>query len=518
LYPPALYLFWRLSILKHYKDYLLVGLLGLFCLTLAYQVSYLGLSWYDELIYAVVARNIITEQNLNTNHYRAEAILNTGFPARDVHMPGHMLLMALSFSLFGFTDAASVLPSQISYVLGGILLFEISRRLFNRQVGWIAAICFFVYPVNFVFANTAMGESTVIFLVLVYFWLWVKIDQSPHPLDALCLAVVLALGTIHRETFLIFLPPSLYLTWQWGREKQIWQPVWIFSLTFTVLAIGLIYPLSQNRSYYPNTFNNLLYQEGTGIGSMIWYAINSSLNILTNYQIVTLGLSLGLSEFSINLFHIFVGIVVFGGLYIFKNAQRRFVWLFIFIFWGTIFAINSFYTPPVFWEAIRSIAILMPGGILIMAALIHQTKRWLVQAIAVTIIVLYLGYASYLSNSHWQHLRQDFLTTQTVSSRIINEYLGPYRPKVILSHRETLYAWDHYPVIVVRTYPEDVDQATRLLESIPIDAIVFDEKFRHEISTVMSQLGHPFISLYSHPVEGYYFLVTPDLSNNSKSP
>ena len=82
------------------KDHILVGLLGLVCLAVAYQISYLGLSWFDEVIYAVVARNIVIEHSLNTNHYLAEAILRTGFPSRDVHMPGHMLLMALSFALF----------------------------------------------------------------------------------------------------------------------------------------------------------------------------------------------------------------------------------------------------------------------------------------------------------------------------------------------------------------------------------------------------------------------------------
>ena len=233
------------------QDYLVVLLMGAFALSLSYRLGFPQISWSDELYYVVVARNLVEHRTLQTTLYLPEAIVRGGYPLRDVHMPGYMILLALPVAIFGPTDAAMMLPSQVAYLLSGLLVFWMGKRLFSRVVGYASAVAFLVYPLFFHFANTAMAELSVVFIALLYSVVWVMALDNARLHQSIGLAVLLALGTLVRETFLIFLPSAVYVLWRWPSTTRRRASVF-FGLSFLILLAGMVYPLSLDRSYYPN--------------------------------------------------------------------------------------------------------------------------------------------------------------------------------------------------------------------------------------------------------------------------
>ena len=77
------------------------------------------LSWTDEIVYAVMGRNLASGRGLVSNFYDALSIIRKGHPLGDVHLPGQALLLGLSMRILGPTVQAVLLPAQLSFLLSG---------------------------------------------------------------------------------------------------------------------------------------------------------------------------------------------------------------------------------------------------------------------------------------------------------------------------------------------------------------------------------------------------------------
>jgi 4-amino-4-deoxy-L-arabinose transferase-like glycosyltransferase len=121
-------------------DLLVVFLMGVAVLALAYVTGCPGLVWSDEVIYAVVGRNI--EQGLGpiSNFYHPAAIVAEGFPLRDVPLPLHAYTLGISFTLFGVGEWVALVPNQAAFVLAGLVLFDLGRRTVGRRAAFGAVV------------------------------------------------------------------------------------------------------------------------------------------------------------------------------------------------------------------------------------------------------------------------------------------------------------------------------------------------------------------------------------------
>ncbi|MFQ5576403.1 MAG: ArnT family glycosyltransferase, partial [Anaerolineae bacterium] len=238
------------------KDYAILLLAGLAALLFAVRLGFSEVAWSDEAAYTVVARNLAEHGSLLTTLYPPETILRGGYPQRDVHLPGFMLLLALPASVFGPTAAALLLPARLAFLLSGLLMFWAGRRLFSPMVGYASALAFWSFPLFFAYANTVMAELPLVFVSLACFAVWLAARQRPRlPLLA-ALAVLLAAGTLVRETFVVFLPAALAVVRRWPPDGR--RRAGLFFTAGLVLLAGVVCLLSLHRSYYPNTFNEIL--------------------------------------------------------------------------------------------------------------------------------------------------------------------------------------------------------------------------------------------------------------------
>ncbi len=117
-------------------------------LTLAYLTGFPRLSISDEIVYAVMGRNLADFRGPFTNFYWPESIIEKGYPLGDVHMPGYMFIMSVFFFLFGPQEFVPFLPSQLAFIFAGVVVFWIGKIAFNRQVGFWAALWFFLLVRN----------------------------------------------------------------------------------------------------------------------------------------------------------------------------------------------------------------------------------------------------------------------------------------------------------------------------------------------------------------------------------
>ena len=161
------------------REWLWVGLLvGLaFAVRLALVLFVDRVVWGDEPFYLWLGRN----------WFEGRGYSFTGYP--DVHhTPGYPFLSAVFYLLTGNLESAS----DVSYVLFGTLLmlplYALARRIFNRQVGYIALLIAAVYPAL---------TGTILF--------WGTMTEPPYYFFAYAALFALLAGMERRKAWAVFL-------------------------------------------------------------------------------------------------------------------------------------------------------------------------------------------------------------------------------------------------------------------------------------------------------------------------
>jgi 4-amino-4-deoxy-L-arabinose transferase-like glycosyltransferase len=219
--------------------------------------AFFRLSWSDEIVYAVMGRNIAAGRGPISSFYDARSIQVKGYPLGDVHMPGHPFLLSLAFAALGTHEYAAVVPSVVAYLASGLLLFLAGRTVFDSDVGLLAATILYLFPSLAGYAGSAMAETPLVCLSCVYLLLWVRAVDEPSRRRLVGLAVLLGLGATVRETFFALLLPTLYVLYRVPRGTRLRA-----GLTFGATLLGYVllvfWPLYRARAPYPNYLADLL--------------------------------------------------------------------------------------------------------------------------------------------------------------------------------------------------------------------------------------------------------------------
>ena len=88
--------------------------------------------------------------------------------------PLFIYTLALCFKLFGPSEVAARLPSELASVASIALLYYLARRLYGRSVAILAAILMALSPFNILFAPTAFTDPLMVAWVLAALYLAVK--------------------------------------------------------------------------------------------------------------------------------------------------------------------------------------------------------------------------------------------------------------------------------------------------------------------------------------------------------
>jgi len=154
----------------------------------------------DEGLYAAVARRIVQTNEWLPLVFQGQPYLNKP--------PLYFWLMALSFTLWGPTEFAARFPSATFGVATVGLVYWCGRRLFDRWVGWVAALIATTTFSTVWHAHEARFDIPLAFWInLAVIALYLAHQREGRALPYLCLAVLaMAIGTMLKGPVGLLLP------------------------------------------------------------------------------------------------------------------------------------------------------------------------------------------------------------------------------------------------------------------------------------------------------------------------
>jgi hypothetical protein len=478
-----------------------VGLLVFF-----YFQSFPRLSWSDEIVYAVVGRNIAEGRGIITNFYVPASIAEQGYPLGDVHVPGHMFFIVPFFWLIGPKEIAALLPNQISYLVTGLLLCWLGKRAFNRWAGMSAAIFFFLFPAIITYAHSAMAELTLVLLSTIYLVVWYRSLKSPRLIDSFLMAILLVAGAIHRQTFLTFLPLSVYVFFRWPLAQRK-KGLLFFGGIFLVLMLFVFVPLYQARAPYPSGLANLFnvlsnLPDTTQRAQFFWQ------KALTNLSDFLWGSSF--SQYLASWTFILLVIVCVFSWSPFSAYQKPLIIFFLFAFLTNFLAVSLLHTF-LDWQGFRALSMFIPAGVLILSGFVAQ-RRKIIKFLSFVLLLGYFGYSAFHLNALLTLDRQQTYQTQHQQSQMIIEQTQEFQPQTVMANKAFLYGWEAYPVTVIWRVATDPAMAKALEEAIPIDVIVVGEEDKNRLIDGVRQgvFKGNYQLVNEIPLEGQYIFVNAD--------
>lgn len=164
---------------------------------------------------------------------RSRVMLESGdwiAPWGTVHhkTPGFYWLIAISYQLFGISEASGRLPSIITGVLSILLIYEIGKIILNQKLAWLAGL---ILPVQFLwlqYSRLGTPDVPMIFLVLlaIFCLLQAELSSKYNYFWGFIAGFSLGLGFLVRS-FMIFLPIIAllpYLIGQYRRHGHLSNP------------------------------------------------------------------------------------------------------------------------------------------------------------------------------------------------------------------------------------------------------------------------------------------------------
>lgn len=220
------------------KDYnsILVFILSIAILTLFINflgisyLSFLSLRFNDAAGYISMARAYF-----DTGHFISNLIypslINTPFTR--LYMPGYYMVLATSYHLLGVSIYSSILPSIFSYMISGILIYAIGKKIYNDSVAIFAALIFLLNPLVILLALSAMSELTTIAICLLAFYVFL---MMPGKLRYFIFPVLISLAFIFKQTTIFIAIPMLAI----GVQKNSNKWFWLGTMIFTVFILCVI--------------------------------------------------------------------------------------------------------------------------------------------------------------------------------------------------------------------------------------------------------------------------------------
>jgi len=186
----------------------------------------------DEGFYSSISRQMLETGDWITPRVGAEAFL--GKP------PLLYWAQALFIKLLGPTVLAARLPSALAVAATSLILWVWMRRRGAPLAGWLAAICFALFPLTIGLARVAMTDA------LLTLWLTVALIGAIEGYDGkragyLLLALGAGLATMTKGPIGFLLPGATLFLWLiWKRDlKELRQPIWLLA---ALLFAGIVLP------------------------------------------------------------------------------------------------------------------------------------------------------------------------------------------------------------------------------------------------------------------------------------
>jgi len=181
--------------------------------------------------YNAVAKNIITYGKIGYTHGRP---------------PLYPIFLVIGYSIFGYNVFGFFISQILLASISSILIFFLAQRMFNDRVAIMASLFYALNPHFILFSIQLYAETLYFFLILSVFLLCQKLLIKPTIGNAITTGIFLALATLCRTVFLVFIPFVfiwLMAAFYYGRRKMLILFVAIF------MSFSLVYGTWVARDY-----------------------------------------------------------------------------------------------------------------------------------------------------------------------------------------------------------------------------------------------------------------------------
>lgn len=194
--------------------------------------------------YNTLAHNILTQGNIGQASWK-----NPSIPP-----PLYSIFLAIFYFIFGFNIFGFFIFQIIFASINAVLLFYLSRQIFNDRTAVIASL-FYIFNPHFIISSIQLySENLYFFFVLSVFLFSQKLLLKPSKIYAANLGIFMALAALCRSVFFAFLPFMfiwLIAAFYHQRDKMIILVSTIF------LSFSLVYGIWVIRNY--KVFNRILF-------------------------------------------------------------------------------------------------------------------------------------------------------------------------------------------------------------------------------------------------------------------
>jgi 4-amino-4-deoxy-L-arabinose transferase-like glycosyltransferase len=151
--------------------------------------------------------------------------------------PLGLWIQAISAHIFGINGFAMVLPEILAGLLSVILIYHLVRRSFGAGAGLLAALVLAVTPVVVATDRNNTADSTLILVLLLAAWAFIKATESRKLRYLLLGAILVGLG-FNIKMLAAFLPlPAFLALYFLGSPEGVWRKLGKLALAGLLLVV-----------------------------------------------------------------------------------------------------------------------------------------------------------------------------------------------------------------------------------------------------------------------------------------
>lgn len=160
--------------------------------------------------------------------------------------PVYYALIGLWMRLFGEVEWLLRLPSALAGAATLPLLYDLGRRLFNRRVGWIAAVLLTVHPLHVFYSREARVYALLLCLTTALFLtLWRALEKETWGAWALFGGCLVAICCLHVSGFFLGITIGLQILILGRSRRGRWRGLLVAALAGLTLVPYVWWALPQ---------------------------------------------------------------------------------------------------------------------------------------------------------------------------------------------------------------------------------------------------------------------------------
>ena len=135
--------------------------------------------------------------------------IHPGVPTPE-RAPGFPFFLSIVYSLFGHSLLIATLAQAALGALICLLLYDITRRLFDERTAMAAALFVCFFPVSVAYTGLLLSETLFTFFFVLSMWLFVRSEGGEKKVQLVFSGAALGLTTLIRPTTILF-PAGIFI-------------------------------------------------------------------------------------------------------------------------------------------------------------------------------------------------------------------------------------------------------------------------------------------------------------------